>query len=123
MADQDDTIVVPEETRAKFPHLVELVLGSESMNCEERSYWINILPAMTPDQLQNLKEILENEKRQLQSIDRKYDRLEKDEEEKLLRKIAQKRKERQSKRTQTESREESRDEEVAEALLSEIEAL
>jgi len=42
------------------------------MNDEERQYWINILPVMTEDQIKNLKDILENEKRQLAAIDEKY---------------------------------------------------
>jgi hypothetical protein len=42
------------------------------MNDEERQYWINILPVMTPEQLQNLRDILNNEKKQLAAIDAKY---------------------------------------------------
>ena len=42
------------------------------MNVQERQYWINILPAMTPPQREQLQSILVNEKRQLAAIDRKY---------------------------------------------------
>ncbi len=42
------------------------------MNNEERQYWINILPIMTPEQLKNLEEILLSEKEQLAAIDAKY---------------------------------------------------
>ncbi len=42
------------------------------MNDEERQYWINLLPVMTPDQITNLNEILANEKAQLAAIDEKY---------------------------------------------------
>jgi len=66
------TVVVPEELRKKHGLLVELVLGSESMNDEERQYWINILPIMTPEQIGNLRGILQNEREQLQAIDKKY---------------------------------------------------
>lgn len=63
---------VPGDIRQRFPELIELILKSESMNDEERQYWIGILPVMTPEQIQSLKEILENEKKQLQAIDEKY---------------------------------------------------
>ena len=42
------------------------------MNDEERQYWINILPIMTPDQVKNLFDILDNERKQLAAIDAKY---------------------------------------------------
>ena len=42
------------------------------MNDEERQYWVNILPIMTPEQVQNLRDILDNEKKQLAAIDAKY---------------------------------------------------
>ena len=65
-------VIVPDDIRKKFPELIELILKSESMNDEERQYWFNILPIMTPDQVQNLREILENERKQLAAIDDKY---------------------------------------------------
>lgn len=63
---------IPDETRVKFGHLIELIQASESMNNEEKQYWINILPIMTQDQLKNLEDILVNEKKQLAAIDAKY---------------------------------------------------
>lgn len=73
MADSASSkVVVPEELQKKFPDLIAFILGSESMNDEERQYWINILPAMTPEQQQNLLQILKNEKDQLAAIDAKY---------------------------------------------------
>lgn len=65
-------IAVPDNVKQQFPELVALVLGSESMNDEERQYWINILPIMTPEQIENLRDILESEKKQLAAIDEKY---------------------------------------------------
>lgn len=76
MADQtaksSTSLQIPPDTLAKFGKLVELIKGSESMNDEERQYWVNILPIMTPEQLKNLEEILVTEKQQLAAIDRKY---------------------------------------------------
>ncbi len=65
-------LVIPPETQAKFAPLLEYIKASESMNDEERQYWINILPIMTPEQLKNLEDILMNEKQQLAAIDAKY---------------------------------------------------
>ena len=66
------TVVVPAEIRKKHGALIDLILGSESMNDEERQYWINILPVMTPEQVENLRQILQNERDQLAAIDAKY---------------------------------------------------
>lgn len=63
---------IPADTEAKFGPLLILIKGSESMNDEERQYWINILPIMTPEQIKNLEEILTSEKEQLKAIDAKY---------------------------------------------------
>lgn len=63
---------ITDETQAKFGPILELIKGSESMNNEERQYWINILPIMTMEQLKNLEEILTSEKKQLSAIDAKY---------------------------------------------------
>lgn len=65
-------LVIPAETKAAFGELVALILSSESMNDEERQYWINILPIMTPEQVANLHDILQSEKSQLAEIDKKY---------------------------------------------------
>ncbi len=65
-------LVISPEIQAKFGPLLDLIKGSESMNDEERQYWINILPVMTPEQIKNLEEILHNEKQQLAAIDAKY---------------------------------------------------
>jgi len=63
---------IPDDVQKQFPELLALIKASESMNDEERQYWINILPIMTPDQVQSLREILDNEKKQLAAIDEKY---------------------------------------------------
>lgn len=72
MATQSTSLQIPADTQRKFSALVAMIMASESMNMEERQYWINILPVMTPEQLKNLKDILESEKRQLAEIDAKY---------------------------------------------------
>ena len=61
----DQTLIIPDDVRAQFPDLVELIQGSKSMNNEERQYWIDVLPIMSEEQLANLRGILDNEKKQL----------------------------------------------------------
>lgn len=63
---------IPPAVKDNFADLLELILASESMNMQERQYWINILPVMTEPQVDSLREILVNEKRQLAAIDAKY---------------------------------------------------
>lgn len=66
------SLVIPPSTQEKFSELIELILRSESMNNDERQYWIDILPDMTDDQQVQLKTILTNERDQLAAIDAKY---------------------------------------------------
>ncbi len=74
MADDQatSTLHIPADTATKFGSIIELLKSSESMNDEERQYWINILPVMNEEQIQNLRDILESEKKQLADIDKKY---------------------------------------------------
>jgi biopolymer transport protein ExbB/TolQ len=65
-------LTIPDDVAKKFADLIALIKASESMNNEERQYWVNILPIMTQDQIQNLQGILANERDQLQAIDKKY---------------------------------------------------
>jgi hypothetical protein len=43
------------------------------MDDEEREYWFQILPIMTDDQVEKLREILINEKQQLAKLDAEYE--------------------------------------------------
>jgi len=63
---------VPQSTRQRFPSEVNLILSSESMSDSERQYWVNLLPKMTNAQVGELRRILENERKQLDEIDRRY---------------------------------------------------
>ena len=70
--DKQSTLVIPEEVREGFPDLLELIQHSESMDDEERQYWIDALPIMSEDQVENLRGILENEKSQLEEVEASY---------------------------------------------------
>jgi len=115
-------LVIPDETKQKFPELTALILGSESMNDEERQYWINILPVMTPDQIASLNDILETEKSQLAAIDKKYAKeIEAIGSKKLVEKTQAERRKRRRSRHEKESEAKSADEQQAEKLLEQIE--
>jgi len=68
-------VTVPQETQQKFPGLIQLIRSSESMDDNDRQYWINNLPIMTGAQVTNLRQILENEKQQLDAIGSRYSSL------------------------------------------------
>jgi hypothetical protein len=61
------TLSVSEEVQKKFPELVEMIKGSRSMNTEERQYWVDVLLIMDDGQIQNLRNILENERKQIEA--------------------------------------------------------
>lgn len=117
-------ITIPDEVKAQFPDLIVLIEGSQSMNDEERQYWINILPIMTPEQVENLRDILESEKRQLAEIDKKYapvmDAAMAKEE---VIKTEENMRKRREERSQKEMTAEEQEEEKAKALLKKIEQL
>ena len=115
-------LVISDEIRKKYPDLIELIIGSESMNDEERQYWINILPIMTPEQIQNLREILQNEKRQLQAIDEKYSKeIEQIGQTQLVKQMEDERRKKRSQRTDAETTHAKKEQEDADAILKQIE--
>lgn len=65
---------IPETVKNQFPDLIPLILQTESMNDDERQYWFQILPIMTDEQVQKLREILVNEKKQLEQLDKDYEK-------------------------------------------------
>lgn len=117
-------LTIPDDVRAQFPDLVDLVVGSESMNDEERQYWINILPIMTPEQIKNLRDILASERQQLTAIDAQYasavDRLG---EEEFVKTVGEERQQRAQNRTQAEVSAETAEKKTEEDLLQDIEGL
>ncbi len=115
-------LVISDDVRTKYPDLLELILGSESMNDEERQYWLNILPIMTPDQVENLRGILGNEKEQLAAIDNKYSKeIQEIGQEELVKKTGMERKQRRTAREAVEAKAEESEEEITDDLLKQIE--
>ena len=113
---------IPPDTARTFAELIDLIMHSESMNDEERQYWVDILPAMTADQVTQLRDILQNERRQLAAIDEKY---EKDVahvgERRTLEKISEQRHEKHEQLQSQEAKHRSEEQERAEDILKEME--
>ena len=120
-ANTGSDLSISDETRSSFPELIDMIIGSESMNNEERQYWINILPIMTPEQIQSLLDILNNEKAQLDAIDKKYAKpLSAEEEQEQIAKTEAQIQEKREERTEQEEAFEIEDEEASDDLLEKI---
>jgi Spy/CpxP family protein refolding chaperone len=66
------TFTILDEVQAQYPELVKLVLGTESMDNNEKQYWFDILPSMTDEQVDRLFDILETERRKLEELELRY---------------------------------------------------
>ena len=65
-------LIIQNTTQENFPKLVQSIIDSKSMDNKERNQWLQILPTMTNSQLDELRNILETEKRKLDAIEKKY---------------------------------------------------
>ena len=114
-------LTIPADVQQKYPQLLELIKGSESMNDEERQYWINILPIMTPDQVKNLSDILENERKQLAAIDAKYQtEIQRIGQTEVTRQTEEERKKRRDQRASSEDTDKKQEDAAADDLLKQI---
>lgn len=66
------TFTIDDEMYAKYRELIKLVLETESMDDDERQYWFDIMRSMTDEQIDRLYNILDTEKKKLQSLELKY---------------------------------------------------
>jgi hypothetical protein len=114
-------IIVPADVRGKFGEIVDLILASESMNADERRYWIDILPVMSPDQIAKLKDILARERDQLAAIDQKYARdIDRLADAKALEHAGEERKAKNAERASTEAQVKQEEVRAAEGLLDKM---
>ncbi len=121
---QSATLVISPEIQEKFSALLELIKASESMNNEERQYWINILPVMTPEQIKNLEDILLNEKKQLAAIDEKYSNQAEESKKVENTKVLEEKIKTQKKKREEIEQEEAKKEEIAEEdILGKIQSM
>lgn len=121
-AQAGSAISISQAVKDAFPELLELILSSESMNDEERQYWIDILPVMTTDQIDQLKEILQNEREQLASIDAKYaEEMKKADAVRSVTEIGEERKSKRDVRATQEEQARSEEQSTADDILKSIE--
>jgi len=73
IAEVEKQYIVPDLIREKFSDLVKLIYETESMNNEEREYWLQIMPIMSEQQIVKFRDILVNEKNQLEKLDKEYE--------------------------------------------------
>lgn len=121
---EEETLVIPEETAADFPDLVAMIKKSRSMDNEERQYWIDVLPIMSDDQIENLRDILDNEKKQVEEANKSYQEGMRAATEKAVNTFdAEVYKQKKLARIQAEKKQEQEETEREENLLSELENL
>ncbi|MEI7558035.1 MAG: hypothetical protein WCJ45_04340 [bacterium] len=69
-----EKFTIPDEFLISMPDIIILILNSKSMDAsEEKQSRFNLLPVMSKDQIDKLRDILTREKVKLQEIDQKYE--------------------------------------------------
>ncbi len=120
----DNKVIVSDDAQQKHPELIEMIMKTESMNDEERQYWVDLLPIMTPEQVQNLYDILDNERKKLAEIDSYYSQkvedIEKAEEAERIEKA---RKEKMEQLENAEEANEAQEKELESKLMAELDDL
>ncbi|MBN2087570.1 hypothetical protein JW758_04435 [Candidatus Peregrinibacteria bacterium] len=120
----DNALVIPEETAVEFPELVGMIKQSHSMDDEERQYWVDVLPIMSDDQIENLRDILENEKKQIEEANKTYQKGMQETTDKVVSEFdAEAYKQKKAIRLKAENANEEEEKEREEALLNELENL
>ena len=122
--DDKSTLNVPADIAAQFGDLIELIKNSRSMDDSERQYWVDVLPIMSEDQVQNLRGILDNEKKQLAEAEAAYNEDTEDNFLKTTRAFDEEAyKEKKRARIEAEKLQEKKEVASEEAILHEIENL
>lgn len=115
---------IPETVKQQYPDLIPLILRTESMTDDERQYWFQILPIMTDEQVKKLREILDNEKKQLENLDKKYDKeVKKINDKHVIEWKAAQAKEKRQKLQATEGEAEKTEKEKEEELLKKLQGI
>ncbi|PIQ78669.1 hypothetical protein COV81_04615 [Candidatus Peregrinibacteria bacterium CG11_big_fil_rev_8_21_14_0_20_41_10] len=115
---------IPQVILDNSAELAQLILVTGSMNDEERQYWFNILPIMSEDQVERLRQILVTEQRKMAELNQTYNEAITAINEKYLLKWQDKQTtEKREKLVQAESQEENLEAKKEEELLSTLQAL
>lgn len=73
MADQTPSSDASAVSAVELAQLKKLVEKTSALRDDERQYWLQLLPSMNTEQVNQLKGILETEQQNMQAIDQKYD--------------------------------------------------
>jgi len=57
---------------ARYPDIMRMLFQTPSLSFQEKQYWIRLLPLMTTDQVQKLRDILLTERTKLIDIQQRY---------------------------------------------------
>lgn len=120
----DNNVIITDDVKEQYPELVDMIMETESMNDEERQYWLDLLPIMNPEQVQNLFDILDNERKKLAEIDAYYSQKVEDiEKAEEAEKMLEARKEKMTELESAEKANEAEERAKEAQLLSELENL
>ncbi len=72
LVEAESFYIIPKLIREKFSDIIKLIFETESMNTEEREYWLQIMPIMSEEQISKFRGILVNERDQLSKLDQEY---------------------------------------------------
>lgn len=115
---------IPQVILDNSSELAQLILVTGSMNDDERQYWFNILPIMSEDQVERLRQILVTEQRKMAELNQTYNESITAINEKYLIKWQDKQTtEKREKLVQAESQEENLEAKQEEELLSTLQTL
>lgn len=74
LRDKAQEYTISDAFLSNFAELIVLVLNSKSIDTkEEKQSWFNLLPMMSQEQIDKLKDILVREKQKLEEIEQKYE--------------------------------------------------
>lgn len=69
MADTDQQFTIPQAVQDKYPDLALMLKNSKSIDAGEKQYWFTALETMDDSQVASLRQILEDEIKQLQQVE------------------------------------------------------
>lgn len=65
-------LLIPEVVE-QYPDIIQMVFQTPSLIFDEKKYWLQLLPLMTPDHVERLRSILTTERQKLAEINARYD--------------------------------------------------
>jgi len=67
--------LVSEELMGTYPELIQMLFDSEAVGFEEKKYWLQLLPLMSEDHVQKLRNILQSERAQARETEEEVDKI------------------------------------------------